>query len=51
MNCKHTYFRLTGGVLVCAACGRPAKQEEPDIEDKMVKSHVTKVRKNKTEVK
>ena len=36
MECKHSYFQLVNGVLICAQCGRAASEiKKPKIEDKI----------------
>ncbi len=40
MKCKHKYYKLVDGKLVCSVCGKPAP--EKPIEDKVVSQHETK---------
>lgn len=34
MACNCTYFKLADGVLVCDACGKPAKNSKQEFTDK-----------------
>lgn len=35
MNCKHPYYRLENGQLICCQCGEPPTNKKSDIEDKI----------------
>ena len=43
MKCKHPYYRMVDGVLVCVQCGEPSTRHQPsETEDKIAADHEVK---------